>query len=142
MEGALGQWYQAAGFDKALSPGFLLLLHLPTLLPPYQSSSRPLNIFSQAITALSSPRNGLVPDLEVTSSLSSSQIQLTCHLLRPPSQTTQSKATSRHYPHPTPPLSLFLFYFLPLWNVFLCYCCVGPGYRGSSLRAGLPCLPC
>ena len=79
MDGALGQWYQAAGFDKALSPGFLLLLHLPTPLPPYQSSSRPLNIFSQAITALSSPRNGLVPDLEVTSSLSSfrSPLQVT-----------------------------------------------------------------
>lgn len=76
----------------------------------------------------------------MTSSFSSSQTELTCCLLRPPSQTNQSKATST-YNHLTPPLSLFLFYFLPLWNVFMCYCCVVSGYGGSSLRAGpLPAL--
>ena len=69
MEGALGQLYQKAGSDKAPGLSFLLFLHLPTLLPPYQPSSHPLNIFPQAITALSSPRNALVPDLEVTDSL-------------------------------------------------------------------------
>lgn len=109
------------------SPSLAAPAHPECLLFPLNTWILPCPVLYNAFSASSHDHLSL-----------SSQIQPTCclpgHLLRPPNPKPPADTT------PTPPRHFHFFCFIS----FLCgvrFCVtkqVGPGYRGSSLRAGPP----